>query len=543
MIPDYTPLYISERAGKPRNIDLSKKWTPLGLFLLFWTPELLQEVCNQTNSYGYRNQTAKKPWKPLHKLELLHFYGTCFLMGLHHHPARKYIYSAENGVLSGVPLSKNRREDILQMLHFLDRGEGPHLKMPYWHKYGKIHPYLRQKFQFYWEPGSRITVDEIMIRFEGRSHGVTTIPGKPVPTGFKFFALANIGYILNWECTAPGILEGENDEDISSRIISIPEKSIFTKLSNTQAVVQRLVSPLWPFITSEYGYHLYLDNLFVSWKLCYLFKQKGMAVTGTCRKGACGYPPRLSGFKTINCALKWGALQAEVVEGVFCFLWQNNNAVQGMTTGYNLKEELEKERKRPKPTSTSAAASRAAFGDEYRKILPIPGVIAGYNDSMGQVDAANQLRSYFTALPNRCEKEFFPGVFWSLDVALVNCYIIYKTLYPEQYTINIGNRDRNAHRKFMEAFIDEVFQYMDETLETFPEKLEKKWEKIPRGRGRPSLARSLSASQKTTVPEPLEHHQHIKTEKRSSCRVCGYIRQKISLEQEKKGAIRGANTT
>ena len=34
-----------------------------------------------------------------------------------------------------------------------------------------------------------------------------------------------------------------------------------------------------------------------------------------------------------------------------------------MTTGYNLKEELEKERKRPKKSLTSAIVARAAFGD------------------------------------------------------------------------------------------------------------------------------------------------------------------------------------
>ena len=53
-IPDFEPINVDLRPGKPDNIDLSKKWTPLGLFLLFWTPELLQEVYNQTNSYGYR---------------------------------------------------------------------------------------------------------------------------------------------------------------------------------------------------------------------------------------------------------------------------------------------------------------------------------------------------------------------------------------------------------------------------------------------------------------------------------------------------------
>jgi hypothetical protein len=165
---------------------------------------------------------------------------------------------------------------------------------------------------------------------------------------------------------------------------------------------------------------------------------------------------------------------------------------------------------------------------------------------MGQVDAANQLRSYFTALPNRCEKEFFPGVFWSLDVTLVNCYKIFITLYPEEHQTSTGNRDRNSHRKFMEAFIDEVFQYRDSTFETFPEKLEKKWEKIPRGCGRPSLARSILQTQETFISTPLEGHQHINTTKRSDCISCGFIRRKIDQdkpEKNKKIRVRGANTS
>ena len=91
-------------------------------------------------------------------------------------------------------------------------------------------------------------------------------------------------------------------------MISIPEKGVYTKLSNTQAVIERLVSPIYPKITLTYGYHLYLDNLFISWKIYYLLKSKGMVVTGTCRKGAYGYPPRLSSFKTINSAFKWSGL-------------------------------------------------------------------------------------------------------------------------------------------------------------------------------------------------------------------------------------------
>ena len=72
-----------------------------------------------------------------------------------------------------------------------------------------------------------------MIRFKGRSYGITTIPGKLVPTGFKYFLLVEDGYIINFECTAPRILEGESTEDITFRVISILEKGVYTKLLNT----------------------------------------------------------------------------------------------------------------------------------------------------------------------------------------------------------------------------------------------------------------------------------------------------------------------
>ncbi len=47
-----------------------------------------------------------------------------------------------------------------------------------------------------------------MLKFEGRTSQKIIIPGKPIPTGFKLFALGDSDYIYNWECTKPGIAEG-----------------------------------------------------------------------------------------------------------------------------------------------------------------------------------------------------------------------------------------------------------------------------------------------------------------------------------------------
>jgi hypothetical protein len=47
-------------------------------------------------------------------------------------------------------------------------------------------------------------------------------------------------------------------------------------------------------------------------------KERGIAVIGTVRKGASGYPPRLLQLKKINRGLIWGELQASIIGGVYC---------------------------------------------------------------------------------------------------------------------------------------------------------------------------------------------------------------------------------
>ena len=65
-------------------------------------------------------------------------------------------------------------------------------------------------------------MDEIMVRFEGRSSGITIILGKPMPIGFKYFALADKGYIYNYKYTTLGTIEGEKTKNTRNREVSIP---------------------------------------------------------------------------------------------------------------------------------------------------------------------------------------------------------------------------------------------------------------------------------------------------------------------------------
>jgi hypothetical protein len=57
-----------------------------------------------------------------------------------------------------------------------------------------------------WIPGQDLAVDEIMERFTGQSLDIVTISSKPIPTGYKVWAVAQLGYILNviYHCNGKG---------------------------------------------------------------------------------------------------------------------------------------------------------------------------------------------------------------------------------------------------------------------------------------------------------------------------------------------------
>lgn len=315
--------------GHPRNIDRSLHWNPLQIFLLFFSFSVLRIICNSTNSYAFRNHTAKDPWKSISPIELLHYFGCLILLGLHGQPPRKYAWNEKGGCLRNTPLSKNRFEQITKYIHFRDRGPDAKIGESWWLKLGEVLPILRQSCQKYWEIGSFLTVDEIMISFDGRTVQKVTIPAKPIPVGLKLQGLGDEGYIYSWEATRPKLAEFQLSTVKTSVLIPDTDPPVLAYLTATQSMVARLVEPLLSLVALGRGFHLYLDNLFVCWRLSQYLKERGIALTGTCRKGACGYPPRLLALKGVPTSLNWGALQGTIVKGVFCWLWQDNNLVMG----------------------------------------------------------------------------------------------------------------------------------------------------------------------------------------------------------------------
>ena len=98
-----------------------------------------------------------------------------------------------------------------------------------------------------------------------------------------------------------------------------------------------------------------------------------------------------------------------------------------MSTVHQLGSVVERVRKRPGKKRTNAKKAREAFGGAYEKEMPIPLCIEYFNRNMGDVDVANQLRSYYdTQLTSFCT--WWPMLFWAYDTIITNAYIIFRDM-------------------------------------------------------------------------------------------------------------------
>jgi hypothetical protein len=81
--------------------------------------------------------------------------------------------------------------------------------------------------------------------------------------------------------------------------------------------------------------------------------------------------------------------------------------------------------KKIKKTALNAKITRELLRNKLTKILSILTFIDDYKYYIGGVDQLNQLRASFIIYFPRNQKEFFPGVFWAIDVAVYNSYKLY----------------------------------------------------------------------------------------------------------------------
>ena len=92
----------------------------------------------------------------------------------------------------------------------------------------------------------------------------------------------------------------------------------------------------------------------------------------------------------------------------------------------------------------------------HTRLLPIPGAIDDYNQYMGGVDIADQLRTGFST-QQRGVKPWRPLFYWLLDTTIINAF----RLSEHQRKARLGStkdKVQSAHRAFCIALVSELLK-------------------------------------------------------------------------------------
>jgi hypothetical protein len=161
-------------------------------------------------------------------------------------------------------LSRHRFLQIQRYLHLCDPDIPIECDENWFKKVEPISSRIRERCMELIVPATQCAVDEMMIRFHGRSKHTVRMPKKPIKEGFKVFAICQGGYTYDWRFTSPKT--------------GIAELVRYPGLAPTQSVVLDLAKSL-PY--HDYDFTIYMDNLFTTVPLLERLREHNIGGAGT----------------------------------------------------------------------------------------------------------------------------------------------------------------------------------------------------------------------------------------------------------------------
>lgn len=273
-IPDY-----SETEGIVEELFDESETTPTSVFLKV-LGSTISHITFQSNLYAVqRNRNLD-----LTEKELLTFIGINFFMAYHQLPNWKHYWNGSPDL--GIPLvtnamSRNRFEAILSNIHCNDNLHIPNNNTDKLYKLRPVITKLNENFQTLYKTTRRVSVDESIILFKGRSTLKQYNPQKPIKRGYKIWCLADQrGYISNFE-----VYQGKNEA----------LENEFRSYGLGERVVLSLTKPHW-----GKNKIVYFDNFFTSIPLLERLRVEKTLACGTIRSNRKDFPKNLTPDKSLK---------------------------------------------------------------------------------------------------------------------------------------------------------------------------------------------------------------------------------------------------
>lgn len=215
---------LAQRMGKSQRTAWREAWSdhvePHHVWSLFYTDEMLEILVRETNAYAaYKrarprppNLDERRPWPPsflnqwydVTLKEMRIYIGITYAYGMSKCPGLNNFYRIKPSATYRRPpvcdmMSRDRYRHIKSCLHV--RNELTPLAEGEMKKIGDYLKMFNGQCLTVYAPGEFLSLDEMMIRFEGNFHMVHRKQHKPTSEGMKMYAICDgvSGYTVTFE--------------------------------------------------------------------------------------------------------------------------------------------------------------------------------------------------------------------------------------------------------------------------------------------------------------------------------------------------------
>jgi Transposase IS4 len=391
--------------------QLNQCTTPLDFFSVFISDAVIRRITRETNRYArQRKENSNTEWQQCTDKEIRTFLAIVIYMGVVHlQNTHDYWNESLEISFANKHMFRDRFLDLLHHLHISNNNQRS-AQTDRLHKIRYLLDHIIQSSQSNFAAGQNLCIDEAMVGFTGRSNMIQYVQGKAHPWGFKVFTLtdAATSYVLNMDIYTGAVAGTQREEGLAKRVVM-------------------------QLLQNYHGHHhtLFIDNWYTNMPLVCELLSAGIYCTGTMRRDHTGIPIAFKGKKLGLQPHQWICKHKDKV---LCVVWQDRSTVCLLSTVADGEKE-------------SKIKRRDADGEQ--KEVPCPAAIVSYQQHMRGVDVLSQIQQYY-AIGRRVWKWWHTLMWWLIDMAIINAWILYNQKYVESPM---------SHKSFRLAIIDQLLRY------------------------------------------------------------------------------------
>jgi hypothetical protein len=388
------------------NLEYSPETSPFSIFSLLFPDYFIRYLARHTNLYaeqlqnsGIINQPRSRftRIKEFNETDIKLYIAVILWMGMHSNKVIQDNWS--NDFISETNFGKYISYDKFLLIHrcfHLNDNEKKDSTDPIY----KIRPlfiFLLGNWRRYYKFSKRLTIDECMIKFNGRLSFKQYIMNKPVKWGIKAFLICNS---YNGYCYNIKLFYGKKTTPISE------------KISKSENIVLDFVNS---GIHDFSGSIIYIDNYYMGPNLLYELSKNNIGCLGTAKKNRI-----LAASKDdLPSKLKKGDSKYFTNipdKSLLLCIWQDRGTVRLLSNIHQPAIKIVKETKL-----------------DQIKYSQKPEMALEYVKYAKGVDLCNQLSTVYR-YPHRSRKWWKSVFFHMLQITITNSYIIYREISNSKMT-------------------------------------------------------------------------------------------------------------